>query len=257
VPPVTLSVRAPDLALRGLLLAMGEKPFASGRLEVYADLRGAGSSPREIAASLDGTAGLAMGSGSLNTGQLGGMLGKIASQGNILELIGRGERSSDIRCLAARLDARQGIANVQPLVLSSSLLTVTGGGSVNLRDETLALTVRPQGRVGGTGFSVPVRVAGPLRSPGAEVDAAATAGANAGTVAGIIIGNTTSLGAVGGLLGADKLTGGDQAASCPQALALARGQAAPTEAAQAPASVPATKGPDLTNPAALLRQLFR
>lgn len=265
-PPVTLSLRAPDVAVRPLLLALGERPFATGRMEVYADLRGAGASPHAIAASLDGTAGLAMAGGSFNTAQLGSLLGKVASQANILELIGRGERNSEIRCIAARMDASNGIATIQPLLLSSSLLTASGGGTVNLRDETLALTVRPEGRVGGTGFSVPVRISGPLRSPTAEVDAAATAGANAGTVAGIVIGNNPQLGPLADALGAaDKLLGGNgptgsQAGTCPTALATARGHAPPTEAAQAPAPRPRTESgsqPQPPDPAALLRQLFR
>ncbi len=255
-PRIALSVRAPNVSVRPLLLALGERPFASGRLEVMADLRGAGDTVRAIAASLDGTAGFAMAGGSYDPGQVGGFLAKVASQTNVLDLIGRsGAKTSEIRCLAARFDIRQGIATLHPLLLSSSLLTASGSGSVNLRDETVALMLRPQGRMGGTGFSIPVRVTGTLRQPKAEIDASAAAGANAGTIAGIIIGGTTPLGMASGLLGADRLAGGDQSTSCPATLALARGQAAPTEAAQVPA--PPVRRNEPINPGALLRQLLR
>ena len=255
-PRIALSVRAPNISVRPLLLALGERPFASGRLEMMADLHGAGDTVRAIAASLDGTAGFAMVGGSYDPGQVGGFLAKVASQANVLDLIGRsGAKTSEIRCLAARFDIRQGIATLHPLLLSSSLLTASGSGSVNLRDETVALMLRPQGRMGGTGFSIPVRVTGTLRQPKAEIDASATAGANAGTIAGIIIGGTTPLGMASGLLGADRLAGGDQSTSCPATLALARGQAAPTEAAQVP-SPPARRNEPI-NPGALLRQLLR
>ena len=184
-PRIALSVRAPNISVRPLLLALGERPFASGRLEMMADLHGAGDTVRAIAASLDGTAGFAMVGGSYDPGQVGGFLAKVASQANVLDLIGRsGAKTSEIRCLAARFDIRQGIATLHPLLLSSSLLTASGSGSVNLRDETVALMLRPQGRMGGTGFSIPVRVTGTLRQPKAEIDASATAGANAGTIAG-------------------------------------------------------------------------
>ena len=255
-PRIALSVRAPNISVRPLLIALGERPFASGRLEVMADLRGAGDTVRAIAASLNGTAGFAMAGGSYDPGQVGGFLAKVASQTNVLDLIGRsGVKTSEIRCLAARFDIRHGIATLHPLLLSSSLLTASGNGSVNLRDETVALMLRPQGRMGGTGFSIPVRVTGTLRQPKAEIDASATAGANAGTIAGIIIGGTTPLGMASGLLGADRLAGGDQSTSCPATLALARGHAAPTEAAQAP-SAPVRRNEPI-NPGALLRQLLR
>ena len=255
-PRIALSVRAPNIAVRPLLVALGERPFASGRLEIMADLHGAGGTARAIAASLDGTAGFAMAGGSYDPGQVGGFLAKVASQTNVLELIGRGGvKTSEIRCLAARFDIRQGIATLQPLLLSSSLLTASGNGSVDLREETVALMLRPQGRLGGTGFSIPVRVTGTLRQPKAEIDASAAAGANAGTIAGIIIGGTTPLGMASGLLGADRLAGGDQSTSCPVSLALARGQAAPAEAAQAPAAPIRRNEP--INPGALLRQLLR
>ena len=255
-PRIALSVRAPNIAVRPLLVALGERPFATGRLEIMADLRGAGGTVRAIAASLDGTAGFAMAGGSYDPGQVGGFLAKVARQANVLELIGRGGvKTSEIRCLAARFDIRQGIATLHPLLLSSSLLTASGNGSGNLREETVALMLRQQGRMGGTGFSIPVRVTGTLRQPKAEIDASAAAGANAGTIAGIIIGGTTPLGMASGLLGADRLAGGDQSTSCPVSLALARGQAAPTEAAQAPAAPVRRNEP--INPGALLRQLLR
>ena len=60
-----------------------------------------------------------------------------------------------------------------------------------------------------------------------KVNDLGAAEANAGTVAGVVIGNATPLGIVGGLLGADKLVGGGTADICAPALAAARGQAVP------------------------------
>ena len=68
------------------------------------------------------------------------------------------------------------------LLLNSSVLTMDGGGSVNLGDETLALRLRPQGRVAGTVIVVPLQVTGPIRSPAVKVNAVGTAEANAVTV---------------------------------------------------------------------------
>ena len=46
----------------------------------------------------------------------------------------------------------RGVGTLRTLALSSTLLTLDGGGSVNLGEETLALHLRPQARIGGTGL---------------------------------------------------------------------------------------------------------
>jgi AsmA protein len=266
-PVVHLSARSPGITLKGLLAAMGVHQKAVGQVEMLVDLTGAGTTPRAIAASLNGMVGVAMAGGTIDTAVLGGSVGRISKDLAVLELLGRSRGVADIRCIAVRFDARDGIARARTLLLSSSLLTADGGGSLNLRDETLDLLLRPQGRVGGNGFRVPVRVTGPMRGPRVEVDASGAAEANVDKLAGIIIGANPSLGALGGLLGADRL--GNEPNPCPGALALARGGNAPAVAASpattyppAPASAgtaaPASRpAPRVVDPNTLLRQLFR
>lgn len=252
-PPVALVLRAPGLAVRTVLAMLGEPDIASGNLEIYADLHGAGETPHAIAASLDGTLGLAMANGTVDNRVLGSVLGPVLEKANIPDLLNRGG-TSEIRCFALRMDAQRGVGTLRTLALSSTLLTLDGGGSVNLGEETLALHLRPQARIGGTGLILPLRVTGPIRAPGVAMDPIGAAESNAGTVAGAVIGGATPLGLLGGLLGADKMTGGGGDA-CAGPLAVARGQPAPA-AAQAPAG-PASGGQKPQNPGALLRQLFR
>lgn len=252
-PPVAIVLRAPGLALRTLLAMIGEPDIASGNLEVYADVHGAGESPHAIAASLDGTIGLALANGSIDNRLLGELVGPLLEKANVPNVLQRGG-ISDVHCFAAKLDAQHGVGTFRTLALSSSLLTIDGGGTVNLGDETLALHLRPQARVGGTGLIIPLRVTGAIRSPGVALDPIGTAEANAGTVAGAVLGGATPLGLLGGVLGADKLVGGGSGDACAGPLAVARGQPAPA-AANAPA--PSSGGQKAPNPAALLRQLFR
>ena len=165
----------------------------TGTMQVQADLRGSGATPHAIAASIDGSLGLAMANGTVDNRLLGSTLGSILRQVNLLDLVGRGG-TSQIQCFAARLDAAHGIATVRTLVLASSLLTMDGSGSLNLGTETLDLRVRPQARVAGTSLVVPMRISGPFRSPATAPDAAAGITENAGTVAGAVLGNTTPRG---------------------------------------------------------------
>jgi AsmA protein len=258
VPPVALRLRAPGMAVQPLLAAMGQPAYVSGKLEVQADLRGAGQSPHAIAASLSGPIGLAMANGTVDNRLLGSTLGKVMQQVNALDLVGKGG-ASDLRCLAVRLDFQGGTGTFRTLALSSTLATVHGDGSVNLGDETLALRLVPQGRVGGTSFVVPVKVAGPIRAPAVAMDPAALEG-NAGNVAAAMLGGAKPLDALGGLLGGGKAgSGGGDACAGP--LAIARGQSAPaatpTAAPGEPQHRQAEPRPKAPDPGAVLRQLFR
>ena len=249
-PPVHLVLHAPGLALKTILTAAHQPSYASGNVELDANLSGAGATPHAIAASLNGSLGLAMASGTIDNRLLGSLLGKVMDSLNALNLVGKGG-TSELRCFALRIDAKNGLAAIKPLALSSSLLTMSGLGTINLGTETLAMALRPQARVGGTGLVIPIAVSGPIRDPSVKVNDLGAAEANAGTVAGVVLGNATPLGVVGGLLGADKLLGGGTSDICPAALAAARGQAAPQAAAKTP------QPNALPNPAAVLKNLFR
>jgi AsmA protein len=258
-PPARLRLRAPGLALRPVLTALHQPAVISGNAEIYADLSGVGTSPRALASTVSGTLGIAMPGGTIDNRLLGSILGQVMSQINVLDLVGRGG-ASDLNCLAARMDIRQGVATLSALVLSSSLATVTGTGTVNLGAETLDLTLRPEARIGRNVIVVPVRLTGPMRKPAARVNEIKSLEANAGTIAGALLGSATPLGAIGGLLASGRVDGAG-AAACPSALAAARGQAAP--AARAPAAAkplePLSKlpHPALPDPTKTLRNLLR
>ena len=249
VPSVHVVLHAPGLALKTLLTAAHQPSYASGNIEAYADLSGSGDSPHAIAGSLDGSFGLAMAGGTIDNRLLGSLLGKVMDSLNALNLVGKGG-TSELKCFALRMDARSGTGAINPLALSSSLLTMTGAGTVNLGAETVAMALRPQARVAGNGVVIPIAVSGPIRDPSVKVNDLGAAAANAGTVARLAIGNATPLGIVGGLLGGDKLLGNGQADICPPALAAARGQAVAAPAAK-------DEKPNITDPGALLKNLFR
>ncbi|HXT78875.1 MAG TPA: AsmA family protein [Acetobacteraceae bacterium] len=255
-PAVALTVRAPGLAVRPLLAALGQPAYASGNIEVDTDVRGAGKSPHAIAASLDGYLGLAMAGGTIDNRLLSSAMPQIMGKLNMLEMA-KGQ-TSELRCFAVRLDLQHGVGTFRALALSTSLLTMDGGGTVNLGEETMALKLRPQGRIGGKEVVVPMTASGPIRTPSVAIDSVGAAESNIGALAGALGGGNTPLGALGGLLGgAGSAAPGDV---CPAALAVARGGKAPPPAAahpQAAAPPQPAKRPETPNPAGLLRQLFR
>jgi uncharacterized protein involved in outer membrane biogenesis len=253
---VALRLHAPGLAVGPLLARFGLSGTANGNLEVYADVNGAGGTPRGIAADLNGSLGLALANGTVENRLLNSTLGEILRAANLLDLAERGG-VSQVQCVAARLELTRGIGTLRTLLLSSTLLTMDGDGTVDLGNETLALRVRPRKEVAATTVVVPLRVSGGWRSPSVLPDPTATVTENIGTVAGAVIGSATPLGLAAGMLGGEKMIGRvfGGGVDCGTSLAIARGQAAP-ERPSAPSQPEAKPKPNPGNPGDLLRQLF-
>lgn len=234
-PPVAVRLQAPSIAVQALLSLLGQSAYARGNAAISADLRGAGASPHAIAASLDGTFSLTMGGGEIDSRLLEKTLGPVIARTNPTALLGQGG-TSQIRCLAVRAVAQKGTATLNPLVLSSSQITVEGSGTLNLGAETMDLHLRPQGRIGGTGFEVPVTMTGSFRDPHVALNATGAA---------------HGIEAIIGAFSKDPKQPGVAAPSCGAALSEARGEQSP--AAPSAAAPAAPKVPDA---GALLRQLF-
>ncbi len=262
-PPVTLVLRAPGLSVRALAPMLGLPSDASGALEVDADLNGAGDSLHAIAAELNGTLGLAMVNGQIDNASLNRVLGPILTSASLpLSLINPGQSirgSSALRCFAARLDMRGGLATFRALYLDSARVKVTGSGTINLADEALSVRLRPQARLANTGITTPLIVGGTIEHPKARIDAANSAQAN-------IMGFAQSaenlaevpLGAISGAFGGpDRLSsGGDD---CANQLAIARGRPGGPQPDSPPSmlAVPANAAKQILNaPKNLLQNLF-
>ncbi len=255
-PPVTLTLDAPALALSPLLTSFGLPGRASGTLAVRADLEGAGNSPHAIAAGLGGRLGVAMAGGSVDNSVLADLFGSVLRTARVPpELLGKG--TSEVRCLALRIDATGGTATLQAGLLEMTRLTLTASGSLALGPETLALQAAPTLQYQNNSLTLPVRIGGTFLAPKVTPEASGAARSAAAGVAGNFINPQSELGRF-----LSALRGGNSSAQpdCAPALALARfgapGPAAPPEASApaAPQSTPAPAKP--ANPLNLLRGLF-
>ncbi|MDE2006318.1 MAG: AsmA family protein [Rhodospirillales bacterium] len=245
VPPLSFTLHAPGLALASLLKMAGESGLATGAVALDADIHGAGASPHAIAAGLTGTIVATMQGGTIDNATVNRMFGPMLAKANLSGLLAHGG-TSRIECLAARLSARNGAAQLQPFLFASSLSTIDGDGTMNLGAETLNLTFRPQARAGGTGIAVPVAVGGTFAHPSYGLNQGAVAQAGVGAALSLLQGGKL---AVPGSLQAKPV-------SCAASLAEARGQRPPAgTAAPSTAPTPAQK-PAAPNPGSLLRGLF-
>jgi uncharacterized protein involved in outer membrane biogenesis len=234
-PPVTLTLRAPGLALQPLLKALGKPGYASGTLELRADLRGAGDTPHDIAASLDGAAGAAVAKGEIDTRLLASLMATLLRQTELPQLAKKTGMSA-LNCFALRLDATGGIGTLRALRLESSTLGMTGQGTLNFGTETLDLHLRPTAGLGGTTITAPLIVDGTFADRSVHADVAGTVAGNGGTAAKLAPGART--GGLALIIGSavDRKLSGDP---CAEPLALARFVQPPDASSQSDGSAPA------------------
>ena len=208
-PRLHLVLRAPAIAVRPLLELTGLPPAVTAPAEIKADLTAAGASVKALAGSLTGWAGIAVKDGQLDARTVNGWLEQLRP------LRIEGGDNTELRCFAVRMDAKDGIAAIQPVALNTAALIVEGNGDIDLGHETVNLRLRPRTRIGGAGVAVPLVVTGPLRAPGAKIDLSTAGGG--GLPVGLLLGGKDIMGVAGG---------GDP---CPAALARVSAAAPPAE----------------------------
>ncbi|MFZ4410663.1 MAG: AsmA-like C-terminal region-containing protein, partial [Paracraurococcus sp.] len=250
-PGVQLAVQSDGIDLPPLLAALRAPGGTTGRAEIDLDLRGQGRDLRALAATATGHLGLVLTNGQVDSGSgsvLGRALGDLRQAVPQLGALAQGRVT--LACAAMRWRAENGIARSESFLLDGSLGRVGGGGSINLRDETLALRLQLDLRLPIPGVNqlrirAPLPVGGTFASPRPDYGPAVTRGA-LGTAEGLLQtpGNIAGelLGALGGRDAAP--TGG--LPECGPALAAARGgRAGPVPASDAGATsapAPAERG---------------
>ncbi len=233
-PPMALRLHAPALALAPLAAAFGHAGAITGTAFVDADLKAAGASPHALAATASGHLGVAVADASADNAVLAGLFGGVLRAAKLpADALGADAGQTKLHCLAVRLEAHDGTAEVATLVADTGRLQLQGTGSIALGPEELDLHLRPMLRVG-PGIIVPVHLGGTLLEPKPTLDKASSGRA--------------------ALLG--QMLGEKPADACPAGLAAARGEApppAPATAAPEPATGKPAKPP---KPIDILRNLL-
>lgn len=137
----------------------------------------------------------------------------------------RADSSTDVQCAVARLVVRDGVAHAdRTIAAETSRITVSASGTIDLRNETLDLLVRPHARkiasATANQLADVIRVTGPIRKPSFRLDTLGAAKA-AATIGGAV--------ATGGwsLLAAPLLNASEDKSPCATARAGGKGEAAP------------------------------
>ena len=178
-PRVDVSAQAANFDLAPMLAALRAPRQVVGRIDLDADLRGAGRDLRTVAGGLSGHLGLALVDGAFDAALLRGLPADLRRA-----LLPRGATDGGtipFPCGALRAEAEHGVARLRTLSLETGLGRLGGEGVVNLNNETLALRLLPDLRLGGLSLRAPVNLGGTLAAPriGVSPEAAAAAGLGA------------------------------------------------------------------------------
>jgi AsmA protein len=261
----TISINAPALALGPFLKAIDVPDDAEGTVEATLNANGAGDTPHDFFAGINGQLGLASVNGQVDGAVLDALFGAVLRAVGLPASVVGAQGPVAMRCFALRVDAAAGIGTIRALTLDSSRLMLQGGGTVGFGDETLNIIMRPQLRVAGADLGVPVQIGGTFDNPTttlATISALQEAGkAAVGLPVTIVQKAANSNGFLGQVVNGLGLNGvignGAQPDPCPAALALGRlGQPGP--APEAPvADTPAAAGAKPpSGPQNLLNSLF-
>lgn len=113
---------------------------STGLVGGRAVLKGEGNSFADLLASSDGTFGLAMGGGRVSN-MLLEVVGLDAAE--VVRFLFAGDKTVQLNCAVADFSVQDGIMQTRSVVVDTSDTNINVDGTINLRDETLDLTLHP------------------------------------------------------------------------------------------------------------------
>lgn len=167
VPVTSVDARITDLHIEHFIKSE-EKPL-SGLVEARAQLSGSGNSVHKAASSARGTFTAVV--------PQGGMKKSLAEWAgvNVLSALGlslSGDQSTtNLRCAVMHFDAQGGVLGSQQIVLDTEPTRIDGHGTVDLKDETVNLTLQGKPKhFQLLHLNAPITLSGKLQSPSIGVD---------------------------------------------------------------------------------------
>ena len=166
--PIGLTLQAPGVPLSLVARYAGLPGPMQGAVAIDAQLRAAGHSPHEIAASLSGPVSATLVDGRMTNAAFI-MLTAASLDALGIKVPPQGETA--LRCMGLVGAFSKGVGLFKTIALDTTWLQLDGGGEVDFGKETVAFKLRPMARVSGASVAVPVVVEGPFHAVRGRLDA--------------------------------------------------------------------------------------
>jgi uncharacterized protein involved in outer membrane biogenesis len=139
-------------------------PPVEGTLDARAKMSGVGDSVHKAAASADGEVTLVIPGGVVRQ-VFAELLGIDATKG-LFMLLSKDQHQTDIRCAVADFRVHNGDLQAQQILIDTDVVAITGGGNINLNDETLNLSFQGKPKKFRLiRIDAPITIGGHLTSP--------------------------------------------------------------------------------------------
>ena len=162
------TARLKNAALSRLFPKVEQMKDSTGVVGGSLELAGRGNSVAEMLATSNGNLALATTGGTMSN-LLVEILG--LDGGEALKFLAGGDRKTEVRCAAASFEVKDGVATSQSMVFDTDDTNISGSGVVNLREESLDVTLRPEPKDKSIlVVRAPVRLHGPFGDLDVEVD---------------------------------------------------------------------------------------
>ena len=187
-PPLgRIHLTAEDLDYGLLFKHFGVTDIAEGRINLYVNLTGPGATRRKFLANADGRISAVGGTGRLATRMLELWAADLVT--TMLSPRWQREAVTDVNCIVTHIELKDGLAEIEDILLDTRRITVAGSGTLDLETEAIDVLVAPRPkRASLVSLANPVRIQGTLSAPEVSVTRLPRGSrvAGAGLLAGLI-----------------------------------------------------------------------
>ena len=165
---VNVEMHAPGIPLALVAHYAGLPGPMQGAVKIDTRLHGAGRTPHEIAASLEGPVSATVIGGRMTNAAFV-MLTSASLEALGIKVPAQGETA--LRCLGLIGAFGKGVGRLQTIALDTTYLQLSGRGQIDFAQETVAFKLAPLAQISGSAVAVPVLVEGPFRAVRGRLDA--------------------------------------------------------------------------------------
>ncbi|QHI99428.1 AsmA family protein [Xylophilus rhododendri] len=180
-PAVSTRLEARALQINRLFPSIDSSKNSFGNVSLRVDLQARGDSVATLLAHANGETGLLVGSGRFSNL----LLEFVGLDGaEVIKFFLRGDKEVRMRCGGAAFDVKNGLMTSKGIVFDTTDTVVNGDGRINLADESMYITLRPQPKDKSfLSLRSPLIIQGTFGDPSAFPDKGALAGRAAAAVA--------------------------------------------------------------------------
>ncbi|MCU0557915.1 MAG: AsmA family protein, partial [Desulfobacterales bacterium] len=167
-PAVTLRLDAQNLDFGLLRPSPQYADLVEGRIDLHAELSGAGATLRSLLGNAAGSVTLIAGEGRISGRGLDLWAADLIP--TMLSPRWQRENVTEMNCAVAHIELKQGLAELADFILDTRRITVAGSGKLNLKTEALDLVLAPRPKRSSlVSLANPVAITGTLATPRVSV----------------------------------------------------------------------------------------